>query len=43
MKVNTEDMTGKIDNNKLYAPLKKTEIKEFPALKEIVDADSDSD
>ncbi len=36
-------LQGGKDDVKLYLPLKKTQIQEFPELKEVVDIDSDSD
>ena len=41
-KVNAVPMTGVVDQ-KIYAPLKKAQVKDFPALREVVDADSDDD
>ena len=40
--VKTEPITGKVDK-KLYAPLKKGDVKEFPELKGVVEIDSDSE
>ena len=43
MKIVCSPLMGVTDTSKLYTPLKKNEIKEFPKLIEVMDVDSDDD